>query len=123
MKLALQLSKFGRNNQRVIGIGEHPKTYSTKRSGGECSGAHENAIFYEEIPLPRGVPNKRFLFAKASADSIIDPVAFTFLLRGVQEMGSERRVMLLNDTGLACYNDGRWLELSPISGFAKWAVQ
>jgi hypothetical protein len=34
-----------------------------KRNGRELFGALENAIFYEEIPLPTKVPNKWFLFA------------------------------------------------------------
>ena len=62
-----------------------------ERNGREVSGALKNAVFYEEKPLLREMPDKWFLFAEASAGGIKDPVAFTFSLKGVQEMGGERR--------------------------------
>jgi hypothetical protein len=79
MNFAVQLGKFCRNTcRRVVGIGEHPKTHSRKNIGGEIFGAAEDAIFDEEIPFLKKVPNKRFLFAEASADGIKYPVGFTF---------------------------------------------
>jgi hypothetical protein len=79
MNVAQRLSKISRNAfLRVVGIGEHPKTYSTKNSGGEMIGTEKDAIFDEEIPSLVKIPNKWFLFTEASADGIINPPGFTF---------------------------------------------
>jgi len=64
MKFARHLNNVGWTAVwRVVRIDEHPKTYSTKTRGREPSGASENTIFYEEIPLQSIVPNQWFLFA------------------------------------------------------------